>query len=231
MIDMNRSEQVFRLMKRNRLVALLSPKRAEDCITVYEILAPLGVVLEIAFRTPSALDGIKAIVQKHPDGLILAGTVLTSKQAESAIHAGASAVVSPDYLPSVVACCVEHDVMCVPGGLGDVGKQLTYKAECYRCEFEELFIKHPYQWIHKLYPAVAGNLEFAGLAAAWKGPFKDLSVMYTGGLSSTNIDRIFSVDPEGIVCGSAMTASIDDPNQMIDEARKWLSRIDQTNHK
>ena len=115
----NKSRNVFEVLQGNQLIALLSPQSLEDCVTAYEVLSPLGIVLEIAFRTHAALEGIQAIFDTHPDALVLAGTVLTRHQAKAAIRAGVAGIVSPDYFFDVVACCAEKRVMCVPGGHGD----------------------------------------------------------------------------------------------------------------
>lgn len=223
---MKPTERVFHQMKQTQLVALLSPKQKEECVLAYEVLSQLGIVLEIAFRTETALEGIQLLRAKYPDALVLAGTVMTPQQAEQAISAGVAGIVSADFIPSVVEYCVKHDILCIPGGHGDVGKQLVLKAERYGCSLDELRNRYPYQWIHKLFPAVAGEVCFVGMGPAWRGPFKELTVMYTGGISLSNLEKVFRMDPQGIFCGSALTASIGEPSRMIEEAKKWISTIE-----
>lgn len=222
---MNKSEKAFEILKANRLIAFLAPETVDDCITAYETLAPMGVVLEIAFRTGKALDGIRATLEKHPDALVLAGTVMTPKQAEQAIGAGAAGVISADYIPKVVERCVEYDVMCVPGGLGDAGKQLVQKAELYGCDFEMLRETRPYQWIHKLFPATTEHQVFYSLAGPWKSAFKGLRMVYTGGISLGNLGDLVRYDPDGIFCGSAVAKRIHEPEKMREEAKRWLDII------
>lgn len=226
---MKKTEKLFRQMQQNHLIALLTPARLEHCITAYEIFSPLGVTIEIALRSKVAMDGIRMVMEKNPEALILAGTVMTAKQADQAIEAGVLGIVSADYIPEVVDRCVENDIMCIPGGISDVGKQLVQKAHAYGCELEELKEKHPYQWIHKLFPAVTETVSFLGLAPAWKGPFKGLQLVYTGGISQDNLADIVAFDHQGIYCGSALTKDIDNPEKMRQEAEKWLARIQQKN--
>lgn len=221
----NKSSSVFEILKTHQLIAFLAPKSAGDCITAYETLAPTGVVLEIAFRTAAALDGIRATIAKHPDALLLAGTVMTPKQAEAAIGAGVAGVISADYIPSVVETCARVDVMCIPGGLGDAGKQLVQKAEVYGCDFETLREKYPYQWVHKLFPTTTEHLNFISLSKPWKAAFKGLSMVYTGGISLKNLGELAGYDPDGIFCGSAVTQRIEDPQKMREEAERWLAII------
>ncbi|MGQ9559822.1 MAG: bifunctional 4-hydroxy-2-oxoglutarate aldolase/2-dehydro-3-deoxy-phosphogluconate aldolase [Candidatus Oleimicrobiaceae bacterium] len=225
---MHKSQKVFDRLKQHRLIALLTPRTAGECLTAFETLDPLGVVLEVAFRSPAALDGLHAVLSKHPDALILAGTVMTPRQAEQAIAAGVAGVVSADYVPSVVQVCVERDVMAVPGGLGDVGKQLAQKAELYGCEFEQLKTLYPYQWVYKLFPAATGSTLYVELAKAWKGPFSGLTVIYTGGVTFQNLPKIAALDPEGVFCGSALTKEIASPAAMLEEAKRWQAVVRET---
>jgi 2-dehydro-3-deoxyphosphogluconate aldolase/(4S)-4-hydroxy-2-oxoglutarate aldolase len=222
---MNKSASVFDLLKSRQLIAFVAPETVDDCVTAYETLSPMGIVLEIAFRTQKALDGIKATLEKHPDALVLAGTVMTPKQAGQAIEAGAAGIVSADYIAKVVERCVESDVMCVPGGLGDVGKQLVQKAELYGCDFEMLREIRPYQWIHKLFPATTEHQVFYSLAGPWKSAYKGLRMVYTGGVSLGNLGDLVRYDPDGIFCGSAVAKRIHEPEKMREEAERWLGII------
>jgi len=222
---MEKSKKVFDLLKEKKLIGLLTPSSAEQCVIAYETLNPLGVVLEIAFRSEAAADGIKAVLKKYPDALILAGTVMTAKQAKMAIETGVAGIISADYISKVVKICTKHDMMCVPGGTADCGKQLVQKAMLYDCDLNELQKKYPYQWIYKLFPAATETGSNMGLAKAWKGPFKGLNVVYTGGISLNNLAEVVQFDPDGIFCGSAVTKAIDDPEKMKAEAEKWLDII------
>ncbi|MBM3297183.1 MAG: bifunctional 4-hydroxy-2-oxoglutarate aldolase/2-dehydro-3-deoxy-phosphogluconate aldolase [Candidatus Aminicenantes bacterium] len=219
---MSKSREAFRLLGEKRLIGLLSPPSAEDCLRAYEELSPLGIVLEVAFRTDAAAEGIRAVLEKHPDALLLAGTVLTRRQAREALAAGAAGVVSPDFFPEVVEECAAADAMAVPGGLSDCGKQLALKAALYGCDLLELGEKHPHQWIYKLFPAAAGGQVFSGLARAWRGPYPGLRIIHTGGVGLENLDALNRSDGEGVFCGSALTAGRGKPGAMAAEARRWI---------
>jgi 2-dehydro-3-deoxygluconokinase len=222
---MNRSAAFFKKLKDARLVALLNPGSEEECIAAFEICEAEGIILEIAFRSEFALGGMKAIMQKYPDGLILAGTVMTSDQANAAIDADVAGVISADYIPEVVDACVEKDIMCIPGGLSDAGKQLVRKAAGYRCDLDELKERHPYQWVYKLFPAFSGGIANIDLAKAWRGPYKNLTVIYTGGITLETLKRASHADPQGIFCASGLTKHIDDPDGMRAEIRRWKEAL------
>jgi 2-dehydro-3-deoxygluconokinase len=222
---MNKSRKAFRNIQRSQLIALLTPRSQSDCVKAYEMLRSFNVVLEIAMRSEFALNGIKAILKKFPDACVLTGTVMTREQAEEAIQAGAAGIVSADYIPAVVDVCVEKDVMCVPGGLSDVGKQLVRKAEGYGCSLEELREKYPYQWTYKLFPAFSGEISNMDLSHSWKGPYKNLTVIYTGGITLGTLEEAIRKDPDGIFCASALTKYIREPVRMKQEVQQWKDAL------
>lgn len=223
---MNKSEKIFEALGKNRLVALLSPGSVEECVAAFEIFESEGVLLEVALRTRFSLDGIAEVVSRYPRALLLAGTVLTPNQANAAIQAGAAGIVSADYIPEVVDVCVKQNIMCVPGGLADVGKQLVHKAEAYGCSLEELKERYSHQWIYKLFPAFAGGLSHVDLAESWRGPFPHLTVIYTGGITIESLEKAALKDPLGIFCASALTQHIQDKKSTRALTRAWKEKLD-----
>jgi 2-dehydro-3-deoxygluconokinase len=222
---MKKSEKIFNNLKNARLVALLNPKTVEECVESFKICEAEGIVLEIAFRSEHALEGIKAVLDEYPEALVLAGTVLTELQAEQAIQAGVAGVVSADYIPEVVDVCVKKDIMCIPGGLTDAGKQLVRKSEGYGCSIEELKNKYPYQWVYKLFPAFSGEIANIDMIKAWRGPYKDLTVVYTGGINLETLKQAKHKDPHGIFCASALAKYVDDPEKMTAEIKRWKEAL------
>lgn len=224
---MNKSPEIWKLLQQHRLIGLLNPQSPEQCIQAYEVLAPLGVVLEVAMRGDAALPSLRAVLEKHPDALLLAGTVMTRQQAEQVIEAGVAGVVSADYVPAVLEACVAHDLMCVPGGLGDVGKQLAQKAELYECTLPQLRERRPWQWVYKVFPAMADESAVREMARAWRSVYPGLQLVYTGGVTLENVGRLARADPNGIFCGSAVVKHADDPVRLREVAKSWLAAIRQ----
>ncbi len=222
---MKKSEKAFEWMKKARLMALLNPKSSEECVRAYEICKDQDVVLEIAYRSEHASAGIKAILDKYPEALVLAGTVMTGAQAAEAIGAGAAGVVSADTILEVIDVCIKNDIMCIPGGLSDAGKQLVQKASGYGCTLEDLRKDYPYQWVYKLFPAFSGGLSHIDLVQAWRGPYRDLEVVYTGGLTQESLNIAVRKDPKGIFCASALAKHIHEPEKMEKEIRLWKEAL------
>jgi len=69
---------------------------------------------EITLRTGAALDALRTM-SGIPGLRVGAGTVLEPEQAEAAIDAGATFVVSPGLAEAVVATCERRGVQAVPG--------------------------------------------------------------------------------------------------------------------
>lgn len=220
-----KSSAIWEKLRKGRSIALLNPRSPRQCLEAYELLDPLGIVLEIAFRSDHALGGMEAVLTEHPDALFLAGTVLTRGQAEAALGVGAAGLVSPDFLPMVLEACVAEDVMYIPGGLADCGKQLALKAELYGCAPEELRRDRPWQWVHKVFPATGDEAGVARLTAAWRSVFPGISFVYTGGVTPENVDRLSRSDPQGIFCGSSLTRHLEDPDRARRDALTWLGAV------
>lgn len=72
-------------------------------------------VVEVLQRGEHALDDLKAIIRDVPEIIAGAGTVLTARQAEEVIDAGAKFVIMPGFKKEVVETCLKHDIMVVPG--------------------------------------------------------------------------------------------------------------------
>jgi len=220
-----KTEQLYQQLTAQRLIALLTPSSAAQCLEAYEALQDQDLILEIALRSEHAVGGIRAIVEAHPEALVMAGTVMTAAQVVAALDAGAAGIVSADYIPEVLDVCVDRDTLCIPGGLADAGKQLVHKAMRYGCTLDELKERYPYQWIYKLFPAFTGATSQIGLARAWRGPFKGLTVVYTGGISLERLPEAVAQDPGGVFCASALTRGLEDREAWQHEIALWKAAL------
>jgi len=225
---MDRSRRIWGALQGSRSVALLTPDDPEACLRAYEFLTPLGIVLEVALRTPMALPGIRLVLERHPHALLLAGTVLTRSQARQAVASGAAGIVSPDFIPGVVEACAEADILCIPGGLADCGKQLALKAEAYGCSLDDLRRDRPWQWVYKIFPAVGDGEGLRRRLAAWRATYPGVRYLYTGGVTPENVGSLSLEDPEGIFCASALVRRLSDPQGMREDAELWLGALKST---
>jgi 2-keto-3-deoxy-6-phosphogluconate aldolase len=81
--------------------------------------------------------------------------------------------------------------------------------------------------LYKLFPAATPQIPFYEMSKSWQGPYKGLTVIYTGGITLDNLPQIVQNDPLGIYCGSALAKDIGHPEKMISEARRWIEIVEQ----
>jgi 2-dehydro-3-deoxyphosphogluconate aldolase/(4S)-4-hydroxy-2-oxoglutarate aldolase len=98
------------------VVPVIALTKAADALPLGEALLEGGLpCAEITFRTEAAGEAIQALTQKYPEITVGAGTVLTTEQAQRAIAAGASFVVSPGFDARIVDLCIEREIPITPG--------------------------------------------------------------------------------------------------------------------
>jgi len=98
------------------IVPVIVLEEASQAAPLAEALCRGGMPsAEVTFRTDAAAEAIRIMRQTCPEMCVGAGTVLTTEQAEQAIRAGASFVVSPGFDAGVVRYCIERDVPVLPG--------------------------------------------------------------------------------------------------------------------
>lgn len=88
----------------------------QDAVPLARALVDGGVkIIELTLRTESALTSLKLIAEEVPEILVGAGTILTSQQADAAVQAGATFLVSPGVTPALLSHMLSLDVPVLPG--------------------------------------------------------------------------------------------------------------------
>lgn len=126
----------------------------------------------VTFRTAAAEDAIKAIAAEVPEMLLGAGTVITDEQADRALAAGCTFLVSPGFIPELTKYVIDKGGLMIPGTstLGEMEQALRMGLE-----------------VPKFFPAEAnGGVGFLKNCA---GPHKNLKWMCTGGISAKTAQR------------------------------------------
>ncbi|MDR0643984.1 MAG: bifunctional 4-hydroxy-2-oxoglutarate aldolase/2-dehydro-3-deoxy-phosphogluconate aldolase [Treponema sp.] len=163
---------------------------AEKAVPLARALEEGGLLCaEITFRTARALEALQRIHREMPDFLIGAGTVLSVQQADEAISAGASFIVSPGFNPLVVKHCIDKGVPVVPGCAtpSDMEKALELGLETV-----------------KFFPAEqAGGLAYLKAVSA---PYTSLTFIPTGGIDTTNLPGYATFD-KVLACGGSWMAN------------------------
>jgi len=171
-------------IREERIVAVL--RGVADVDERVAALAEAGIgVVEITLDSPDALDAIR----RHPG--VLAGTVRTPEQVDAAVEAGAAAIVSPAYVPAVVARARELGVPAIPGALTPTEVEAAWRGGAAMV---------------KLFPASLGG---AGYVRDLLAPLSDVPLLVTGGVDSTNARAFLEAGAAAVGVGSALA----DPNE------------------
>ena len=90
------------------VITVVAIENASDADGLGDALIEGGLpCAEITFRTAAAASAIRTLCNSHPEILVGAGTVLTKSDAETAVDAGASFVVTPGFDGDLVDWCLE----------------------------------------------------------------------------------------------------------------------------
>ena len=159
---------------------------ASKAARVAEALLDGGIdCAEVTFRTEAAEESIKNISKAFPDMLLGAGTVLTTKQVDEAMEAGATFIVSPGLNPEVVKYCVDNKIPVTPGcsNPSDIEQAISLGLD-----------------VVKFFPAeAAGGL---AMIKAMSAPYVNMKFMPTGGISAKNLNEYLSFN-KIIACGGS----------------------------
>ncbi len=188
----------------------------EDAAPLANALCEGGLpAAEVTFRTREAAACIEAMKAARPDMLVGAGTVLTTKQVDEAINAGAQFIVSPGFDEEVVKYCIEKDIPVTPGTCTPTDVQRAYRLGLD---------------VVKFFPAEpAGGLAMIKAIAA---PYNMMKFMPTGGISEKNMDAYLKEDIILCIGGSWMVKkdlieakAFDQIEEMTRQAVKKLNEV------
>ena len=168
------------------VVPLVQSDDPAAAVQISRALAAGGLtVAEVVFRTDRALECLKAVADEVPEMIAGAGTVLTAKQADAAVDAGAKFIVSPGLDDGVVATAKERGVPVYPG--------IVTPSE----------LQHAHNLgldVVKFFPAsIAGGVP---ALKALSSVFRHMRFMPTGGVSPGNLADFLAV-PAVLACGGS----------------------------
>ncbi len=108
----------FSFLKKHKIIPVVVFNFLSEVVPKLTALKNGGIsVAEITFRTECAKEAIALAVQKMPDMLIGAGTVIDKAQCIEALEAGAKFIVSPGLSEEVFEVCLENNVPYIAGAV------------------------------------------------------------------------------------------------------------------
>lgn len=182
---------IFEQISRLRLVPMVAIDNADHAAAFGAALVSGGLpVAEITFRTPAAEAAIRALANRG-DVLVGAGTVLSTEQADRAVDAGASFLVTPGTNPRVVEHCLKRSVPIVPGVATPTDIELALSLGLSTLKF---------------FPAEScGGV---GTLRALHGPYAHVRFLPTGGITPEKLPSYLALRYV-IACGGSWLAPRD----------------------
>ncbi|WP_144932052.1 bifunctional 4-hydroxy-2-oxoglutarate aldolase/2-dehydro-3-deoxy-phosphogluconate aldolase [Paenibacillus sp. 32O-W] len=126
---MNR-EQGLQQIKKTRLIAIARGVKREQIVPAAEALLQGGItVMEVTLNTPDALMMIQDLQERLGDRMYIgAGTVLDSDDAQEAVRAGASFLVTPNTDEDVIRYAAKEGIPIFPGAMTPTEIVRAWKA-------------------------------------------------------------------------------------------------------
>jgi 2-dehydro-3-deoxyphosphogluconate aldolase/(4S)-4-hydroxy-2-oxoglutarate aldolase len=170
------------------VVAVIRLKDPRTLRAVVDAMAEGGVrALEVTMTVPGAVELIRTLAGRLPDGFLLgAGTVTDVATARAVIDAGARFVVGPVFRPDVIAACHARDVAAMPGCFSP-----TEILAAHECGAD----------IVKVFPATMLGPQFLKDVRA---PLPQVKLMPTGGVTLDNAGDWIRAGAVAVGLGSAL---------------------------
>jgi len=180
------SQDINKTLQSVPVVPLVQSEDPATAVKIARALAAGGLTIaEVVLRTDRALECLQAVAEEVPEMVAGAGTVLNSKQAESAVAAGARFIVSPGLDDGVVAVSREHGIPVYPG--------IVTPSELQRAFNLGLDVV-------KFFPAsIAGGIP---ALKALSSVFRTMRFMPTGGITPENLADYLGM-PAVLACGGS----------------------------
>jgi 2-dehydro-3-deoxyphosphogluconate aldolase/(4S)-4-hydroxy-2-oxoglutarate aldolase len=171
------------------IIPVIRAESGDAAIAVVEALMEAGlVVAEITMTVPGAIEAIASVAKRFGGKVLVgAGTVTDGETVRWALDAGAEFIVSPCLVPAVIEAARRADVAVLPGALTP-----TEVFEAFRQGADMV----------KVFPAQ--NVGGAAYLRALRGPFPNIPLVPTGGVTLDNVAEMFSAGAAAVGVGSEM---------------------------
>lgn len=173
------------------IIPVIRAKSADAALEVVEALVAAGLTIaEITMTVPGAIDAIASLSKRFGSGVLIgAGTVTDSNTVKRAVDAGAEFIVSPCIVPEVIEAARRAEVVVMPGALTP-----TEVFDAFRFGGDMV----------KLFPVA--SVGGAAYLRALRGPFPDIPLVPTGGITLENLREMFSAGAVAVGVGSELVS-------------------------
>ncbi|MFC0215371.1 bifunctional 4-hydroxy-2-oxoglutarate aldolase/2-dehydro-3-deoxy-phosphogluconate aldolase [Paenibacillus chartarius] len=184
---MNR-ERGLQELERTRIVVIVRGVEPEYMEGLAEALYAGGIrVMEVTLNSPRALEAITMLREKLGERMYIgAGTVIDVEDAEKAVDAGASFLVTPNMEEDVIRFAVSREVPIFPGAMTPTEVVKAWKAGASAV---------------KLFPS--GSLGL-GYIKELQGPLPHIPMIAVGGVKEDNIRQYMDIGCYAVGIGGSL---------------------------
>ena len=108
-------EQVRARIEEIGIIPAIRVSSVEDALFAAEAIASSGIpIVELTMTVPGALEAIKYLVEKNPEMVVGAGTVLDIETANRCVDSGAKFLTSTGFDAGIVEFAVKNEIAFYP---------------------------------------------------------------------------------------------------------------------
>ena len=180
---------VVSVLREVGIIPVIRAPSADAAVAVVEALVQAGLtVAEITMTVPNAIDAIASVARRFADQVLVgAGTVTDADTARRSVDAGAEFIVTPCLVPEVIDAARRADIAVLPGALTP-----TEVLNAFRLGGDMV----------KVFPAQ--SVGGAAYLRALRGPFPEIPLVPTGGVTLENVREMFGAGAVAIGVGSEL---------------------------
>lgn len=196
----------------SRLVAVLRAPIPDHVAEAARKLVSCGVrCIEVTLTTPHALGVIEELAADGGTGeaVIGAGTVVTRQQADDAVAAGATYLLSPLFAPEVVEAGIAKGVPVIPGAATPTEIAAAWRSGCAAV---------------KVFPAA--SLGGPSFIRSVREPLPDVALLPTGGIREGDVVEYLKAGAIAVGVGSPLTGSSLTSGDLTDLERRARAFLD-----
>ncbi len=187
-LNINSGGKMLEKLLDEKVVAVIRADSIEEGMEYVDAIYLGGLkAIELTYSIPNVCELISQVSIKYPLCLLGVGSVLTEKQADDAVRAGAKYVVSAGYVDEVQKYCSKNGIIYMPGCM-TVTELINSLAQGNQ--------------IAKVFP---GDILGMNFIKDVKGPLPEAKMMVTGGVDVNNISQWFAVGVSLVGVGSSLT--------------------------